>query len=90
MAPCIQLLHLELPDRRGDLSRREHRRRHLVEQRLKYVVVAAVDQDDIDISVAKRACRCESGKASADDDDALSLSVGSLDNGGCLVRPALS
>jgi hypothetical protein len=85
----VSLLRLELPDRRGELGGREDRRRHLIEQRLKYVVVAAVDHDDIDISVPKRACRGESGKAGADDDDAFPLLVGSLDAGGRLVRPSL-
>jgi hypothetical protein len=61
----------------------------LIEQRLKYVVVAAVDKDDIDISVPQRACCGDSGKAGADDDNALSLLVGSLDNGSCLVRSGL-
>ena len=34
--------------RRCDLARREHARRHLVQQRLEEVVVAAVDQRDVD------------------------------------------
>jgi hypothetical protein len=38
-----RLLRLELTDRRRDLGGRENRRGHLIEQRLKYVVVAAVD-----------------------------------------------
>ena len=80
------MLDLELTDRRSDLGRREHRRRHLIEQRLKDVVVAAVDQDDIDIRVPQRACRGDSGKAGADDDNALALSTGGLGNGSCLVR----
>src|ERR1700756_5190535 len=41
----VSLLHLELPDRYGDFGGRKDRRLHLIEQRLKYVVVAAVDQD---------------------------------------------
>src|SRR5437879_7723736 len=40
----FSLLRLELTDRRGDLRRREDRRRQLIKQRLEYVVVASVDQ----------------------------------------------
>ena len=60
----VSLLRLELTDRRGDLGGREDRRRHLIEQRLKYVVVAAVDQDDLGIGVPQRVRRREPGKAS--------------------------
>src|SRR5262249_48482121 len=42
---------------RSDLGGRQDRRRHLIEQRLKYVVVAAVDQDDLGIGVAPRGGR---------------------------------
>ena len=67
----VSLLHLELTDRRGDLGGREDRRRHLVQQRLKYVVVAPVDQDHLGIGVPQRVRRREPGKAAADDHDAL-------------------
>jgi hypothetical protein len=77
----------ELTVQRGDLCRREDRRRHLVAQRLKDMVVAALDQDDIDVRVPQRTCSGDPGKAGADDDDALPLSVGSLDAGGpCQVQ----
>src|SRR5215475_6522120 len=52
-------------------------------------MIAAVDQDDIDISMPQRACCGDSGKAAADDDNALSLTVGSLDDGSCPVRSGL-
>src|SRR5215470_3594487 len=52
-------------------------------------MIAAVDQDDIDISMPQRACCGDSGKAAADDDNALSLPVGSLDDGSCPVRSGL-
>src|SRR5262249_2494601 len=39
----VLLLRLELTDWRSDLGGREDRRRHLIEQRLKDVMVAAVD-----------------------------------------------
>src|SRR6516164_7602516 len=54
------------------------------------MVIAAVDQNDIDISVPQRPCRGDAGKAAADNNDAFSLSVRSFDNCGCLVRPVLS
>src|SRR5215510_5154042 len=53
------------------------------------MMIAAVDQDDIDISVPQRACCGDSGKAGANDDNALSLLVGSLDDGSCPVRSGL-
>jgi hypothetical protein len=86
----VSLLHLELPDGRGDFRRREDRRRHLVEQRLKYMMIAAVDQNDVDVGVTQ-GTRCgDSGKAGTDDDDALSLSVGIVDDRCCFARPGLS
>ena len=47
----VLLPHLELTDWRRDLGGREDRRRHLIEQRLKNVVIAAVDQNDLGIGV---------------------------------------
>src|SRR6516164_6366562 len=44
-------LRLKLTNRRSDLGRREDRCGHLIEQRLKYVVVAAVNQYDLGIGV---------------------------------------
>ncbi len=38
-------------------------------------MVAAVDQNDIDMGVSQRSCGRDPGKAAADNDDALSLSV---------------
>ena len=54
----IFLLLPELTERRGDVGGCENRRRHLVEQRLKDVVIAAIDQMDFRIGiVAARAPR---------------------------------
>src|SRR5262249_35352960 len=39
----VLLLRLHLTDWRSDLGRREDRRSHLIEQRLKYMMVAAID-----------------------------------------------
>src|SRR6516164_2345455 len=83
----VSLLRLELTDGRGDLGGREDRRRHLIEQRLKYVVVAAVDQYDLGIGVPQPARRRESCKAAADDHDTLALRQWRVDSGCCLVGP---
>src|SRR5262249_429049 len=53
------------------------------------MMIAAVDQDDVDISVPQRACRGDAGKAAADDDSTLSLLVRGLAPGERLVRPNL-
>jgi hypothetical protein len=53
------------------------------------MVVATVDQHDLGVGVPERARRSKSGKAAADDDDALALSGGRLDNGGWLVSARL-
>src|SRR5262249_8468349 len=86
----VSLLDFELPNGRGDLRRREDRRRHLVEQWLKYVMIAAVDQDDIEISVSQRPTPDSPGKPPPATHHALSLSVVSLDNRFGLVRPGFS
>jgi hypothetical protein len=44
------LLLLDLTNRRGDLGGRENRGRHLVEKRLKDVMIAPVDQNDLGIT----------------------------------------
>ncbi len=49
---------------------RKHGQRHLVEQRLKGVVIAAVDYGDVDRQVREPFGRVKAGKASADDDHA--------------------
>src|ERR1700734_2537942 len=69
----ILLLLLNLANRGGDLGGRENRGRHLVEKRLKDVVIAPIDQNDIRIASFQRPRRCDSGKAAADDYDALPL-----------------
>jgi hypothetical protein len=53
------------------------------------MMIAAVDQNDVDVGVTQ-GTRCgDSGKAGADDDDALPLSAGSFDDGRRLVRLGL-
>ena len=47
----------------GDVGRRKHGQRHLVEQRLKGVVVAAVDYGDVDRQVREAFGGVKAGKA---------------------------
>ena len=44
----------DAPDRHGDLRGREPGRRHLIEQRLEQMVVAAVDDGDVDIGALRK------------------------------------
>ena len=50
---------------------RQHARRHLVQQRLEQVVVAAVDQRDVDGQVAEEPGGGQPAEATSDDDDAV-------------------
>src|ERR1700722_2139384 len=63
----------ELAKRRGDVGGGDDGGCDLVEQRLKDVVVAAVDQYDLGIGVPQRVCRGNPGKAATDDHDTLLL-----------------
>jgi hypothetical protein len=85
----VSLPHLELTDWRSDLGGREDRRRHLVEQRLKYVVVAPVDQDDLGFRVPQGVRRRKPGKAAADDHDTPALQTWRLHDRRCLIRPSV-
>jgi hypothetical protein len=53
-----------------DVSRRKHSQRHLVQQRLKGMVVGAVDHGDVNGQLAQPLRRGDAGESSADDDDA--------------------
>jgi len=52
-----------LPEGRGDVRGRQHRRCNLVQQRLEQVVVATVDQDDIGVGALQRAGRGDAGES---------------------------
>jgi hypothetical protein len=54
----------------GDVGRGEHGEGDLIEERLKDVVVAAVDDGDINGEPGQALCRIDAGKAAAYDDDA--------------------
>src|SRR4051812_12362113 len=68
----VLLLLGELPDWGGDLRRCKHGGRHLIEQRLEYVVIASVDQDNICIAMFQSANRGDPSKSAPDDYDTLS------------------
>jgi len=54
--------------RRSNFPRRESRRRHLVEQRLKGMVILAVNQRNANRGAGQLPCSHEATKAAADDD----------------------
>ena len=60
-----------MAQRRRDLTRRKDARRDLVQQRLEEVVVAPVDQRDIDLQVPEEATGREPAEAATDHDDAM-------------------
>jgi hypothetical protein len=57
--------------RRGDLAGRERAGRHLVDEGLKKVEVAPVDQGDVDGRVAQLSDGLQPAESAADDDDAV-------------------
>ena len=56
-------------DRRSNVPRGQRGHRHLIEQRLKDMVVAAVDDGDPDPGAPERAGRIQPAESPADDDD---------------------
>ena len=58
------------PDGLRNIRRRQHRKRHLVQQRLEQVVVAPVDQGHIDGQMRQSFRRVNPAKSAADNDDA--------------------
>ena len=65
----IPLLAEDVANRRSDLPRREFRRRDLIEQRLKEMVIRAVDQNHIGRCTTQGLGGREAAEAAADDDD---------------------
>src|SRR5262249_53014621 len=65
----IALLPQDVPDRPGDLGRRQRGGRNLVQQWLKAMMVLAIDHDHVDGNAAERLRRFEAAEACADDDD---------------------
>ena len=56
-------------DRHGNVSRVEHRHGHLIQQRLKQVVIGAIDEGNPDIRRRQLSRGGESRKAATNDDD---------------------
>jgi hypothetical protein len=65
----IALAGQDVAQRRGDVAGRQAGRRHLVEQRLKEVVVGAIDERDLQRRRSQRACAPQASEATADDDE---------------------
>ena len=62
----------EMPDRPGDLRGRERRRRRLIEKRLKQMVVASIDDRDLDRRAGKPVHGLEPAEPGADHDHMMS------------------
>ena len=59
------------PERVGDVGRVEQRGGHLVQQRREQVVVAGVEQEDVDVRAVERPGAGQAAEAAADDDHSL-------------------
>ena len=60
-----------VPQHRRDRTRRQDAGGHLVEERLEQVVVAPVDERDVDVGRSEQAGGGQAAEAAADDDDAV-------------------
>ena len=65
----VALVAQDGADGLGNVGRRQHRQRHLVKQRLKGVMVAAIDHGDVDLQARDPFGRMDPRKACADDND---------------------
>ncbi len=66
---CVLLLAQNVPDRPGDVGRRQRGGRHLIEQRLEAMMVLPVDQRDVDGRAGERFRGFQTAEAGADNDD---------------------
>ena len=84
----VALAAEDLPDGSGNVARREARGRDLIEQRLKKVMVLAIDQSDANRRLRQCRHRRETAEAAPKDDDARRLGrpFGSLPEGGTRGR----
>jgi hypothetical protein len=72
----VLLLAGKLPNWRRDVGRREDRGCHLIEQRLKDVVITPIDQNNIGIALPQCPRRGHAAETAADDDNSrLALGV---------------
>src|SRR5436190_4424607 len=75
-------------DRPGNIGRRERRGCNLIEQRLKDMVVAAIDNGHVDGAAGEPLGRGKPAESAADDDDTRSLVRRTLhDESQCAVQP---
>ncbi|GAB3102392.1 hypothetical protein GCM10027159_28190 [Lysobacter terrae] len=65
----IALVAQDVPQRRGDIWRRQARGRDLVQQGLKEMVIASIDQGDTHVVPGQGPCRPQTGETAADDHD---------------------
>jgi hypothetical protein len=72
---CIFLVSKDSANWSTYLARGQNRCRHLIEQRLEYVVVGAVDQNDLRWSIPQCSTGRQPAKPSTDDDDVQSRHV---------------
>jgi hypothetical protein len=56
-----------------NIGRGEHGKRDLVKERLKRVVIAAIDERDVDWQLGRFHCCVNAGKSSTDDKNAFSF-----------------
>ncbi len=66
----VRLLAEDRADRVGDISRRKRRRRHLVQQRLKEMIVLAIDDGDLHRRITERFGGVKPAESTADNHDA--------------------
>ena len=72
----VPALAQEMPDRPGDLRRRERGGRDLIEKRLKQMMIAAVDEGDADRRPGKPMNGFEPAESGADDDHVMGAGGG--------------
>jgi hypothetical protein len=66
----VRILAEQPTDGSGDVSGRKRRRRHLIQQRLKQVMVRAVEHEQLHVGSLERARGVQPTKPATDDDDA--------------------
>jgi hypothetical protein len=62
----ISLPPQDPPDRRGNVPRRERRRRHLIQQRLEHVIIPAIDDGHPHRSAPERPRRVQTSESTPD------------------------
>ena len=73
----VALLAENAAYRRGDVGRGKPRRRHLIQERLKDVMIVAVNDGDADVGVLECLCCFQPAETAAHNDDVRQGQVGS-------------